>query len=140
MERVRRFFIALSGERVLLPASLLQRWPELAQVRWRRGGLPPRVGGWCLGHRSVAAITLWRTVFLAPQTVLSAPLLLHEFRHVQQFSASRLFPARYLWESLRRGYAQNRYEHEADAFACARVRKSVSNPVGRKLGTESNFA
>ena len=112
---------ALLGEPLTLPAELLGRWPELAAARWRRGGLPPRVGGWCLGSRSVAAITLWRTVFLAPETALSAPLLLHELRHVQHFAASVLFPVRYVWESLRRGYAHNRYERDADAFASARL-------------------
>ena len=110
-----------SGNLMTLPTELVGRWPELAGARWRRGGLPPRVGGWCLGSRSVAAITLWRTVFVAPGTPLSAPLLLHELRHVQHFGSSVLFPVRYVWESLRRGYAHNRYERDADAFASARL-------------------
>jgi hypothetical protein len=72
--------------------------------------------------RSVAAITLWRTVFLAPETPLGAELLLHELGHVRQFSASFWFPFRYLWESVRRGYSGNRYEHDAQAFADVRLR------------------
>ena len=123
--------VALLGEPLTLPPALLGRWPELAGARWRRGGLPPRVGGWCLGSRSVAAITLWRTVFLARETVPSAPLLLHELRHVQHFGASVLFPVRYVWESLRRGYAHNRFERDADAFAsaCLRDRSPLSQDV-----------
>ena len=83
--------------------------------------MPPRVGGWALGARSVAAITLWRTIFVAPGVSLEPELLLHELGHVRQFGASAAFPLRYLWESLRRGYAANRYEADADAFATARL-------------------
>ncbi len=86
-------------------------------MRWRRGGLPPRVGGWCLGQSTVAGITLGRTVYLAPSAALAPELLLHELAHVEQFHRDRSFPLRYVWESLRRGYTHNRYEIEADAFA-----------------------
>lgn len=112
---------ALLGAPVQLPAPVLARWPELAQARWRRGGLPPRVGGWCLGARTVAAITLWDTVFLAPGTRFSPPLLLHELRHVHHYRSSRLFPFRYVWQSLRRGYARNPFEADANAFASSRL-------------------
>ena len=112
----------LIGRHTTLPSELLTRHPELARARWRRGGLPVRVGGWCLGQRSVAAITLWRTIWLAPDVHLSEELLLHELRHVQQFEASAAFPILYLWESLRRGYVRNRFEVDARAYAAARVR------------------
>lgn len=108
---------AFFGRRVTIPDALLARHPELAGVRWRRGGLPPRVGGWCLGQRSVAAITLWRTVFLAPRARLEPWLLLHELAHVRQFEASPWFPADYIWESLRHGYGGNKYEIAANSFA-----------------------
>ena len=39
-----------------LPAALLESFPELATARYRRGGLPLRIGGWALGARSVAGI------------------------------------------------------------------------------------
>jgi hypothetical protein len=113
----RRALAALIGEPATVPAALIARWPQLAGVRWRVGGLPLRVGGWCLGTRSVAGITLWRTVFLAPGTPWSPRLLLHELRHVEQFSAVRGFPFRYLLESLRRGYRANRFEVDADLYA-----------------------
>lgn len=85
------------------------------------GGLPPRVGGWGLGQRSVAGITLWRTVWLAPDARLHPGLLLHELRHVQQFEASRLFPLLYLLDAITRGYRRNRYELDAEAYAHARL-------------------
>ena len=110
------------GRRIALPASLVSRFPELERVQWRRGGWPVQVAGWFLGQRSAAAITLWRTVFLSPGTLLETELLLHEFRHVQQFEANVTFPLRYLWESVRRGYFANRYEVDAREYAARRMR------------------
>jgi hypothetical protein len=107
----------LVGRPVALPDELLDRYPELREARWRVGGLPPRVGGWFLGARTVSGITLWNTIFLAPGTRPSPALLLHELAHVRQFGRSRSFPLRYCLESLRRGYGRNSYEIEADAFA-----------------------
>jgi outer membrane protein TolC len=120
--RVLGLLAAVIGVPLELPESLLGRYPELREARYRRGGLLPRVGGWGLGQRTVAAITLWRTVFLAPHTRLDPELLLHELRHVHQFRASGAFPLRYLWESLRRGYHSNQYEADAQAYAARRVR------------------
>jgi hypothetical protein len=113
---------ALVGEVVELPPGIVARYPELGDATWRRGGMPPRIGGWFLGRSSVAAITLWRTVYLAPGVAPHPELLLHELGHVRQFGASIWFPLRYLWESVRRGYSGNKYEHEAQAFAEARLR------------------
>jgi hypothetical protein len=110
------------GRRVALPLELLARYPELEAVEWRTGGLPVNVAGWFLGRGSAAAITLWRTVFLSPSARVDAELLLHEFRHVQQFEASVTFPVRYLWESARRGYFANRYEVDAREYAAQRMR------------------
>lgn len=109
------------GRPTALPAALVARYPELERARWRRGGLPVRIGGWCLGQRTVAAITLWRTIWLAPETVPSAELLLHELRHVDQFDGTPAFPILYVWESLRRGYNSNRFEADARAYAAARL-------------------
>jgi hypothetical protein len=110
------------GRPEAMPGALVRRHPELRGIRLRRGGLPPRLGGWALGRPTVAAITLWRTVFVAPPTRLEEELLLHEARHVQQFQASAAFPIRYVWESLRRGYHGNRFEADARAYAATRVR------------------
>jgi hypothetical protein len=111
----------LAGSPFTLPHALLAQYPELRGAHWRRGGLPPRVGGWCLGQASVAAITLWRTIWLADRAPLAPELLLHELRHVHQFEADRAFPLRYLWRSLRHGYADNPYESDARAYAARRM-------------------
>jgi hypothetical protein len=109
------------GTRLDLPDVLSSEWPELREIRFRRGGFPPRLGGWMLGRASVAAITLGRTIFLAPGTRLDPELLLHELRHVQQFAERKTFPLRYIWESLRRGYWSNRYEIDARSYAASRI-------------------
>lgn len=118
----------LVGEQVGLPAALVERYPELGVIRLRTGGLAPRVAGWFLGRRTVSAITLWDTVFAAPEARLDAELLLHELRHVHQFQGSSAFPILYLWESLRRGYQDNRYETDARTFAAHRLRDSRFDP------------
>jgi hypothetical protein len=118
------------GESLALPDALTDRYPELLSLRFRRGGLPLRVGGWLLGQSTVAAITLGRTIFLAPATRLDPELLLHEFRHVQQFSERKMFPLSYIWQSLRRGYYANRYEADARSYA--------ANRLGRQTGSDED--
>src|SRR5688572_28917081 len=113
------------GRAAKVPQSLLDEYPELGSIRLRRGGLPPRVGGWCLGRRTVAGITLGRTVWIAPGVQWNAGLLLHELRHAEQFGADRLFPLRYVWASLTRGYHRNPYELDAVAFAGQRLRDAA---------------
>lgn len=117
----------LIGTPVALDAALLARWPELAGARFRRGGLPPRVPMWFFGSRHVA-VTLWGWVFLSLAIEPSTELLLHELRHVQQFHSVRAFPLRYLWELVRRGYVDNRYEVDARAWATARLTEAGSSP------------
>lgn len=85
-----------------------------------------------LGQATVAAITLGRTIFLASETRLDPELLLHEFRHVQQFTERRTFPFRYIWQSLRRGYHANRYEADARTYA--------ANRLGRNTGSRPDEA
>jgi hypothetical protein len=115
----------LVGTGVDLPHEVLEKWPELAELRYRRGGIPLRIGGWLLGQRTVAAVTLGKTIFLAARTRFDPELLLHEFRHVQQFSESKSFPLHYIWESLRRGYHANRFEADARTYAARRVGHSA---------------
>lgn len=116
------------GTPAALPPELAARFPELRLASYRRGGLPPRVGGWLLGRSTVAGVTLWNTIFLARRAPMSAELLLHELRHVQQFGASPAFPFRYAWETLRRGYTDNRYELDARTWAAARLRAAPGSP------------
>ena len=112
---------ALIGRPEPLPEHVAQRYRELRTVKLRRGGVMPRVGGWALGQATVDAITLRRTVFLAPHARANATLLLHELRHVQQFLESGTFPLSYLWESLRHGYEANRFEQDARSYAARRL-------------------
>lgn len=121
MEVFRRIAEAVTGRREGLPVGLLASYPELAVIRLRRGGVLPRLGGWCLGQATVAGITVGRTVFLGAGVAATAELLLHEFAHVRQFETLRAFPVRYWWESLRRGYTANRYEVDARQFAAWRL-------------------
>lgn len=118
----------LMGDAIPMPEKLAQEYPELTQLRLRRGGLPPRIAGLLLGRPTVAAITLWRTIFFARRTVLDAPLLLHELRHVEQFQERRTFPLHYIWESIQRGYHLNRYEVDARAYAARRLAQTVRTP------------
>jgi hypothetical protein len=116
-----RLVRALIGERIELPEEMIRRYPDLAQAKYRRGGLPVRIGGWSLGTSTAEAITLWRTVFVAPTTSLDAALLLHELRHVHQFLAHRAFPVSYLWQSIRYGYTRNAYEVDARRYSASRL-------------------
>ena len=111
----------LVGEAEAVPPDLVRSWPELAGIRLRRGGLLVRIAGWPLGQSTAAGITIRRTVFLAPRVEPDAELLLHELRHAQQFEADLAFPLRYLVESLRRGYTNNRYEQDANRYVRERL-------------------
>ena len=103
-----------------MPAELTERFPELATINWRRGGLPLRIGGWLLGRSSVSGITLWNTVMLAEGAESDVELLLHEARHTEQYRSDAFFPLRYLWGSLRYGYTNNPYEIDARNHAAKR--------------------
>lgn len=118
----------IAGVREEHSPAILATFPELARVRLRRGGLLPRVGGWCLGRSTVAGITMGRTVWLGRNAPLSAELLLHELRHVHQFESVRAFPLRYVWETMRRGYHHNRFETDARRFAAERMRPQPEVP------------
>ena len=117
---------AVFGEQLELPKAIVLRYPELSDASYRRGGLPLRIAGWALGTSSAAAITLWRTVFIARDTPLSAALLLHELRHVHQFLERRTFPFSYLWQSIRYGYSRNAYEVDARMYSARRLAQNVS--------------
>ena len=118
----------LIGTSCSIPPGVIAAYPELGAARWRQGGLALRVGGWCLGLRTVAAITLWDTIWLADPVMSDPELLLHELRHVHQFQEDRAFPLRYLWRSLRDGYWNNAYE--VDARRYARGRAHTAPPTG----------
>lgn len=76
----------------------------------------PALGGWLsrLGGPA-AAVALRRTIVVHPDVPLTPRLLAHEIEHVRQWEEDLLFPLRYTLETLRRGYANNRYECQARA-------------------------
>jgi len=118
---------ALLGSPISPSPAVLALYPELHDARYRTGGLPVRVAGWLIGRRRVDAVTLWRTVFVARDVDPTPELLLHELRHVQQFCESRVFPFRYIWETVRRGYFENLFERDARSFAARRVSDPASS-------------
>lgn len=122
MALVGKLVDSLIGTPVALPPAIVGEFPMLAGVRFRRGGLPPRIGGWLLLRDTVAAVTLWNTIWLAPRAPFAAELLLHELRHVHQFQSGPGFPFHYLWESVRRGYSRNRFEVDARQYAADMLR------------------
>jgi hypothetical protein len=122
-----RLVAAIAGRKFDLPPAFTDIYPDLADATYRRGGLPARVAGWALGTSSAAAITLWKTVFIAPATPLSAELLLHELRHVHQFLERKTFPLSYLWQSLRYGYSRNAYEIDARRYSALRLAQNSSD-------------
>jgi hypothetical protein len=120
-----RLVTAVAGRKFDLPPAFTDVYPDLADVSYRRGGLPARIAGWALGTSSAAAITLWNTVFIAPTTPLSAELLLHELRHVHHFLERKTFPLSYLWQSLRYGYSRNAYEIDARRYSALRLAQNA---------------
>ncbi|MDQ6718626.1 MAG: DUF4157 domain-containing protein [Gemmatimonadota bacterium] len=126
----RRVIHALAGRKIALPEELTRRFPELGEARFRVGGIPLRIGGWALGASHVAGITLGSTIFLHRSEELDEALLLHELRHVHQFRERKTFPARYLWQSIRRGYRANPYEVDARRFSAIRLRLNATDPDG----------
>jgi hypothetical protein len=120
-----RLISAVAGKKIEIPYAITDLYPELAAANYRRGGLPVRIAGWALGASSAEAITLWRTIFIDPSTPLTAELLLHELRHVHQFSERKTFPLSYLWQSIRHGYSRNAYEIDARKYSAARLAQNA---------------
>jgi hypothetical protein len=120
-----RLFSAIAGRKIDIPCAITDLYPELADATYRRGGLPVRIAGWALGTSSAEAITLWNTVFIEPHAPLTPELLLHELRHVHQFSERRSFPLSYLWQSIRHGYSRNAYEIDARKYSAQRLSENA---------------
>jgi hypothetical protein len=76
-------------------------------------------------HLGARATTRRNRILLAGslEDFLADPeLVLHEYFHVlRQWNRGRLSIIRYLLESLRRGYWENRYERQARRFAALRL-------------------
>lgn len=91
--------------------------PLPSRVVLRQSRLVPRIAGWLSGMEGpAAAVTLGRTILVAPGAHLSGRLLRHELAHVRQWERDpRAFPFRYIVSHIRHGYDGNPYEAEARA-------------------------
>jgi hypothetical protein len=89
-------------------------------VRIKENSWIARIAAWKLGVRGVAMV-LGNTIHLyhtSATAFLNSPRWLrHELCHVRQFREHGfwLFLVKYLWESIRHGYYNNKYEIEARA-------------------------
>ena len=88
-----------------------------------------------LHGRRVAATTRRNAIYLSGSGdafVGDFEFVLHEYFHVvRQWNSGTLTVWRNLRESARRGYAANRYEVEARAFA--RARRAIGMPEPEKI-------
>ena len=79
-----------------------------------------RLASWKLNSNKIA-IVIGKTIHLhntnRQEFLQNKRWFLHELKHIEQFSHYGFFPFifLYLWESLHRGYTNNKYEIEARA-------------------------
>ena len=87
-----------------------------------RSALVPRIAGWLSGMGGpAAAVTLGRTILVAPDVRPTERLLRHELVHVRQWEREPYaFPFRYTAAHIRHGYGSNPFEAEARAAETGR--------------------
>lgn len=91
---------------------------EIGAVTIKEGSFRARVAAFCLGVNNVA-FTLGKTIYLHNATrhefLLDERWVKHELKHVEQFGQHGYLPfiCKYVVETLRRGYRNNKYEVEA---------------------------
>jgi hypothetical protein len=90
------------------------------KIRVRENSFFAAIAAKKLGSGRVA-LTLGNTIHLhntdMPTFLQDSRWVLHELKHVEQFRRYGFLPflALYLWESLRKGYYNNKFEAEARA-------------------------
>lgn len=86
-------------------------------VTLRSSRLIPALGGVLSGMGgTAAAVTLGRTILVAPGVAVSERLVRHELAHVRQWERQPFtFPIRYVAGHIRHGYRDNPFEREARA-------------------------
>lgn len=88
------------------------------RIRIKEHSRIARIAAWKLGAPTMA-ITLGHTIHLHNTSrsdfLNNTSWVCHELAHVRQFARYGFVPFlfRYLWESLRKGYYENRWEIEA---------------------------
>jgi len=91
-----------------------------AHIRIKENSWLAKIAAWKLDSRSVAIVT-GRTIHLCRCTkeefLESERWVKHELCHVRQYRQYGFFGfiVRYIWESMRKGYYNNRFEVEARA-------------------------
>jgi hypothetical protein len=110
---------------------IMRKTPGNINFRIKEQSWLASLAAWKLGARSVA-IVFGNTIHLCntsrTEFLMNESWLKHELCHIRQYRQYGLlnFLLRYLWESLKKGYYQNKYEAEARAaenecnsgFAC----------------------
>jgi len=97
-----------------MPGQQLDKQPFLI----KENSWIARIAAWKLGSNSVA-IVFGKTIYLHHISVKdflgNERLLKHELCHVRQYQQHGFigFLLKYLWESLRKGYYNNKFEVEA---------------------------
>ena len=110
----------LLGRRYVLPAPVVQTLERIFEEP--AGGVQViEYSRYAQAHLGMSATTRPNRILLAgsgAEFVANPQMLLHEYFHVlRQWRTGRLTRWRYLVESARRGYWENRFEREARAFA-----------------------
>lgn len=91
---------------------------DVVDYRIKEHSFLARVAAWKLGSKRVA-IVVGKTIYLhntsRDEFLSNKTWLNHELQHIRQYEKYGLFPfiIRYLLESARRGYYNNKYEVEA---------------------------
>jgi hypothetical protein len=119
----------LFGRRYVVPAPVAQILERIFEEPV--GGVEIiEYSRYAQAHLGMSATTRPNRILLAgsgAEFVANPDMLLHEYFHVlRQWRTGRLTRWRYLVESTRRGYWENRFEQEARAFAAAHLEMTAS--------------
>ncbi len=91
---------------------------DIGEVSIRERSFRARIAACCLGVNNVA-FTLGKTIYLHNATrqefLMDERWVRHELKHVEQFARHGFvsFVCKYVFETLRKGYRNNKYEIEA---------------------------
>ena len=105
----------------------------------KEGSFIGRLAAWKLKSDKVA-IVIGKTIHLhntgRPEFLENKQWLYHELKHVEQFKqhGGFLFLFLYLWESIRHGYTNNKYEVEARAAESDDFFISNTQPIEKRKG------
>lgn len=112
------------GQRYVLPTTALSALEHIFDQSVR-GVRVVEYSPYARAHVGMAATTRPNRILLAisgAEFIANPEMVLHEYFHVvRQWNSGHLNRRRYLWESMRFGYWENRFEREAREFAAKAV-------------------